>query len=132
MKTCIKCNINKDLKEFYFDKTHNIHRTDCKVCVKNSNSKYQKEHRKINRLATKKYRQKNPNKNKEYYKKHYNLNKQYYIEKDAKRRALKLNARPKWVNIIEMKKIYNNCPKEFHVDHIIPLKHSLVCGLDVP
>jgi len=49
----------------------------------------------------------------------------------AKRRALKLNATPKFASLIKIKEIYKNCPKGFHVDHIIPLKNKLVCGLHV-
>jgi uncharacterized protein YccT (UPF0319 family) len=50
---------------------------------------------------------------------------------NAIRRAIKLNATPKFANIKKIKEIYKNCPKGFHVDHIIPLKNKLVCGLHV-
>ena len=49
----------------------------------------------------------------------------------AKRRSLKLNASPKFANIDKIKEIYKNCPKGYHVDHIIPLNNKLVCGLHV-
>lgn len=39
---------------------------------------------------------------------------------------------PRWVNISDIKFIYDNCPRFYNVDHIIPLIHPLVCGLDVP
>jgi hypothetical protein len=32
----------------------------------------------------------------------------------------------------EIRLFYENCPDDYHVDHIIPLKHDKVCGLHVP
>ncbi len=54
------------------------------------------------------------------------------------RRARKLNATPKWVDLQEIKEIYLARPKGYHVDHIIPLQginefgEHVVCGLHVP
>jgi hypothetical protein len=39
---------------------------------------------------------------------------------------------PAWVNKDELKKIFKNRPKGYHVDHIIPLNGKNVCGLTVP
>lgn len=50
----------------------------------------------------------------------------------SKRRAAKLKATPKWVNELELFKIYANCPKTHEVDHICPLRGKEVCGLHVP
>ena len=44
-------------------------------------------------------------------------------------------ATPPWLNqqhIEEMRRIYLRCPKGKHVDHIVPLKSNIVCGLHVP
>ena len=49
----------------------------------------------------------------------------------AKRRALKLKATPKFVNLNKIKEIYKNCPKDYVVDHIVPLQGKIVCGLHV-
>ena len=49
----------------------------------------------------------------------------------AKRRAIKLRATPKFANLNKIKEIYKNCPKGYHVDHIVPLQGGNVCGLHV-
>ena len=51
------------------------------------------------------------------------------------RRATKLQATPRWLtqeHKEEMKQFYINCPEGFDVDHIVPLKSDIVCGLHVP
>jgi hypothetical protein len=64
-------------------------------------------------------------------KKHYLDNKGYYKDKSNKRRAIKLRAIPKFANLNKIREIYKNCPKGYHVDHIIPLNNPIVCGLHV-
>jgi 5-methylcytosine-specific restriction endonuclease McrA len=58
---------------------------------------------------------------------------------NSKRRALIFMAMPKWANQDELSKFYSDAKKisaetgiQHEVDHIIPLKHHLVCGLHVP
>ena len=50
----------------------------------------------------------------------------------AKRRAAELKRTPKWADLKAIKEIYRNCPKGYHVDHIIPLRGKKVSGLHVP
>lgn len=56
----------------------------------------------------------------------------YYSQYSSTRRANKLKATPPWADLVEIKRIYKECPKGMHVDHIIPLKGKLVSGLHVP
>ena len=104
--------------------------------------KYNSEYRTNNKDKIKEYCLKNKNiikekrklynlKNKNYFKK-YRLNNRYLINSIiAKRRAAKLKATPKFANLNKIKEIYKNCPKGYHVDHIIPLQGNNVCGLHV-
>lgn len=50
---------------------------------------------------------------------------------EARRRATKLQQTPKWSEEQEIKEFYKNCPDGYHVDHIIPLRHTRVAGLHV-
>lgn len=81
--------------------------------------------------------------NAEYYREY---RKRYMQEKphinaahQATRRAIKIKATPKWVSHEEIKAVYaerdrirDETGEEYHVDHIVPLKHKDVCGLHVP
>jgi len=50
---------------------------------------------------------------------------------ESKRKAIKKRALPKWANLEDIKLFYKNCPEGYTVDHIIPLKSDLVCGLHI-
>jgi len=53
----------------------------------------------------------------------------------AARRALEFNATPPALRPFiadEIKRIYEECPEGYVVDHIIPFKHKFICGLHVP
>lgn len=57
----------------------------------------------------------------------------------AERRAAELRARPRWVNAQAIAVVYREAVdltaktgEPHHVDHIVPLRHPLVCGLHVP
>ena len=51
--------------------------------------------------------------------------------KMARRRTWIAQATPSWVDWSAIDAIYAACPKGWHVDHIIPLRHPLVSGLHV-
>lgn len=120
----------------------------------------------------KKYRESNKERLAEYNKQYHEINKEYLIEQmkhyreankeylaeqvriyhkanpaklnaiNAKRRAAKLQATPRWLTSEDFKQIEDFYRKaqnlklvtneKYHVDHIIPLQGENVCGLHVP
>ena len=57
-----------------------------------------------------------------------NVDMVYYA---AKRKADKLDRTPLDTDMEAIKEFYKNCPKGYHVDHIVPLINKNVCGLHV-
>ena len=50
---------------------------------------------------------------------------------NAKRRAATLQRTPAWADLKAIKQFYLNCPKGYHVDHIVPLQGVNISGLHV-
>ena len=115
-KYCPKCEYIKDIDKFSLDSS-NIDNRDskCKSCHNDRMKIYNKEYYQKNKESIK-------NNVKIYYNEHYEKNKPYYKAKEAKRRAAKINRTPIWANLDKIKEIYLNCPKDNHVDHIIPCR----------
>lgn len=58
-------------------------------------------------------------------------NRTYETAKNANYRAAKLNQTPKWADLKDIETFYINCPKGYHVDHIVPLQGKNVRGFHV-
>lgn len=114
---------------------------------KENSRKYKEFHPEKIRAAQKKYyyknldserlRSRNWGTSKNHYaavKKHRDNNPGFMNAQNGIRRALKLQATPKWLTKEQIKQIenfYKNCPKGYEVDHIIPLNGKNVRGLHV-
>lgn len=78
---------------------------------------YREKHPDVIKRLDKKWRMENPEK----------------IRKISRRtQAARRACVPKWVDRTAIKTIYDSCPDGYHVDHIIPIKGTTVCGLHVP
>lgn len=105
---------------------------------KERNQKYYEQNKDYFKKYSQKYRQTNKDWCLEYQKQYYEQNKEKYAARDAKRRAAKLQATPKWLTEEHLEEIEwcywlrNQDPKNLHVDHIIPLQGKNVSGLHVP
>ena len=87
---------------------------------------------------TKRYYQANKERLRLYKSNYFQNNKETYLANNSKRRALKINATPKWSENDKIKVLYEKAKwlesltgLKYHVDHIIPLNSDKVCGLHV-
>ena len=132
-KTCNKCNTSKPVTEDHWrivgKKNKHKFRSPCKECI----NKKEAEYRAIHREKRIKQRKEWGYNNRNYliiYAKEYN--KQYYQDNSE---GFKLRAKARHyilkngLDIDNIREIYSNTPKDFEVDHIIPVKGKEVCGL---
>lgn len=158
MKKCSTCKIEKELAEFHKNKSSSDRLCNrCKSCdkayavtdktretrrktreankdrVNERYRKYAKENRDKMSIYQKRYTDKNRDKIRELNRKSYNSEKSRPKNnaRAAARRAYRSKATFKGFNA-QIAEIYKNCPKGYHVDHIVPLKGENVCGLHVP
>lgn len=83
-------------------------------------AEYRKSHKELQKALEANWRKNNPGKAR---------------EKCRRYQAKKLNATPKWLtdeHVKELQRIYSNCPKDYEVDHVIPIQGKNVSGLHVP
>jgi len=135
----------KDYRRGYYNKNRDL-------ILEKSKEKYihDKEDKKLyykaNKNKRKKYQIEYQDKNKEYVKSYQKKHGVEYrrvkrseiLARNAKRRADRLKATPKWAELGKIKIIYKKAKwlesltgLKYHVDHIVPLKGKNVCGLHV-
>jgi hypothetical protein len=98
--------------------------------------KWRKTYPEKRRQSVKKYRASHLDQEKAFRVKWVAANKDKLAAKAAKRRALKFQATPSWVDWEKVLALYSDAQtrtaetgKPYHVDHIVPLKSDIVCGL---
>lgn len=94
--------------------------------------------KKCNRGWARGYRSHNAGKEKERHAVYQKNNREKDNAKSAKHRAGKLRATPSWANLYKIKAVYAECLSltkktgvKHHVDHIVPLRSKVICGLHV-
>lgn len=99
-------------------------------------AKYYTENRDTLRLKQSAYREEYPERKQVTQKKYRTASRGKLTAREGKRRATKLQATPNWANLVQMEGEYTLANKlekilgtRFQVDHIVPLKSKLVCGL---
>ena len=158
MKRCPQCEEHKDLSEFYKNCTQFEGVTaQCKTCCKANAARRRAENPEVTREevrqarkrngkqyeavrsdAKREYRAENAEHAKAYAKNYRQANLPKVAAYRAKARAAKSRATPAWANQKYIGMFYEMAKLEaarlgvgVHVDHIVPLQSSLVCGLHV-
>lgn len=152
MKLCTNCLDKKPIDDFYKMKSSTDgHSAWCKVCMKAYKAQWRKDSADTVKSQKRRWCDSNSDKVKAHRDKHYaanvencrakvrewhKLNPEKASALSTKRRAVKLRAIPAWADLRAIELIYEEaqfCTEffgiEYHVDHIIPLRHPLVCGL---
>ena len=93
----------------------------CVVCSKTRAKKWNAENPEKHKTRAKKWNAENPEKRCTFQKKYAKKNTGLMNYKTAKRRAMKIQQTPAWVDLEKIKEIYITCPKGYEVDHIHPL-----------
>jgi len=138
------------------------HKDRCKVAVdkwrlKNPENKakcqkiYRTKHADKFKASVQRSKDANPEKYRAIRRKHYLANREEHYQKSRQwmkdhpeyvracakaRNARVKQATPRWAKtgqvMADIREFYLNCPEGYHVDHKVPLVHSLVSGLHVP
>ena len=108
----------------------------CVECARLQNARSSKENAVRNRKYAKLYRQKNAHKIREKIAKWYQNNPGAMRRQARERQLATSRAIPQWANKKAVAEIYDTAVQRskregisYHVDHIVPLRHKLVCGL---
>lgn len=127
-KKCTNCNLEKKLTDYYKNSySKDGFYSTCKTCRKEKDREY--------RIL-------NKDKIKVKQKRYYSQNKEVFYSYNATRRAISRKAKPSWLtpeqslSIDSLYYLAKDCQiisgETYHVDHIVPLRGSNVCGLHVP
>ena len=115
-KYCSKCDLCKTLELFGIAKNVSTGVSPyCKECSKNRSQNI---------------RNTNPELSREHSRSNYLNHKEAYIRRNIERKLHTKLSTPSWANLDIIQRIYD-CAETAHVDHIVPLRGELVCGLHV-
>lgn len=140
MKTCTKCQASKPLEGFYKRKrTPDGREAWCKECRLEHNRKWFSRNKERHSELTRRWYEENREQHLINSREWYAANKHRKLATTSAREDRCKNATPVWADMEALQALYKQAkalteetgvPHE--VDHIVPLTHDRVCGLNVP
>jgi len=133
MKTCSSCKETKDLSQYSRQSSNRDGLcSQCKTCRSTKLKEWKSSNRAKVIQDRKAWKKDNPESGRETLRKWKIRNKDKVLASKAQRRASKLSATPSWSEKELIEKVYLKASSYgAHVDHIVPLKSEVVCGLHV-
>lgn len=136
-KVCYECKVPKDLAKYHIDRSRpDEHKAICIECASVKNKKYHTDNRSKIKSRKSTYYSENIDSLRDKGKRYSKANKAIIAAKSSRRAACKLTAIPVWANQEVIKIIYKEARArseveaiKYQVDHIVPLKSKIVCGL---
>lgn len=143
MKYCSSCKTTKEHNDFYTSKgRYDGFHVYCKSCSQQKSKEWKLANKAKTFEYDKQWQQQNKDKKSKNYKNWQVNNRAKVNSYNSYRRSLELQATPKWLTAshklhIECKyslaaMLSKNTDTQYHVDHVVPLKSKVVCGLHVP
>lgn len=137
MKRCCRCKQTRPLFDFNRNRANADQLSkQCKPCRVEIRAEYNRKHAEKIRAQQAQYRARTHEQQRARLRRHYESKRSYYILK-ARARHDQTRRVPPWADMAQIERIYalaNACRRagiDCHVDHIVPLKSDLVCGLHV-
>ena len=137
MKTCKNCGESKPVALFKREKRNKDGRTGiCRACNNTVNRAWRKKNPAAAAASAAKWHKGNRVKCRAYFTAWVKANPAKWNARVSQRRAAKIQATPGWANQGYIEDVYRKAAiftkrdkLPWHVDHIVPLKSALVCGL---
>lgn len=135
MPNCKNCSVFNQTPEYV--KSILLNGIFCKPCYRTLKQQlWCKVNKDYKNLRARQYRKQNLEKCKIYDKRNYLKRYDKILAKSRARKSKLSKAIPIAFRTKEIRKqirtIYENCPKGYHVDHIHPINHPNLCGLHLP
>lgn len=140
MKTCTKCHNTKELDAFYKRKrTPDGREAWCKVCRLEHNRKWIANNKGQHKQSCDRWYNHNKEQHLQNSREWYASNKHRKLATTNAREQRCKDATPPWVKTTDIQAVYlkaqqmsehTGTPHE--VDHIVPVTHDLICGLNIP